>query len=101
MDPPDVRDGNTHPEVPSGNPTTISLQPFEELVGRFESIQVTEATTTIELSTGSLQFHTSSRAATICTSELEGHEGEVIGILRTTSAEHPVRIRFVEPDAPN
>lgn len=69
---------------------------FEEIVGELHTIEHSGGLVYVRLSTGTLRFEDSSRKAEICRQNLAGHEGDRVGILRTTLTEEPLVVRIAD-----
>lgn len=76
----------------------IPLGPYEEIRGRLESILQDDRFLYVDLSSGTLRFESGTAAAEICTDVLEGREGLLVSILRTTSPDVPVIVDVEEWD---
>lgn len=73
----------------------INLRHLDEVVGRFLGLEMDGEWLQVKMSLGTLLFPIHSDEARLLTDGLDGLLGQVVGILRTDSADRPIAIRIV------
>lgn len=69
------------------------LQPFEEVKGRLIHVERCDGQAVVLLSTGTVSFPVGSTEADIAETELIGHEGDVVHLLRLDLPQRPIVVR--------
>lgn len=82
--------------TPLGRTDHITLDTYEELVGDLLEIELIDNSLIIKTSSGNLRFPITSTEAELCESNLEGKEGQTVGILRTGKSTKPILIDVKE-----
>jgi hypothetical protein len=85
----DSRTGDT---PPLGNEEGIHLDPWEELRGKLQGIEVDERFCKVELTSGVVLLDAGSRASERIRGEIEGREGAIVSIIRTDATRDQHRI---------
>jgi hypothetical protein len=75
--------------------TRVSIAEWDEVVGRVLGIDENHDLLTLRLNIGFLTFPADSLEAKIVRARLKNAVGDVVGVLRTDSASHPIAVRIL------